>query len=145
MTTIAANLKCMASDSLVSLGGGLSYPADKIKKVKKMIVGAGGNGGDCSRFLDWAARDFKEPAPKWQCKPNDDESILALVLKQDGLYAFTTSMPEPEKINAPFYAIGTGGTAARVAMKRGATPAEAVEDACEVDGYSGLPVQVLEL
>ena len=44
ITTIAANLKCMASDSKVDVGGGLSYPADKIKKVKKMLVGAGGDG-----------------------------------------------------------------------------------------------------
>lgn len=145
MTTIAANLKCMASDSKVDLGSGISYQADKIKKLKKMIVGACGDGGDCSRFLEWAARDFKEPMPKWNKRPNDVESFLALVLKSDGLHVFASSFPEPERINADFYAIGTGGQAARVAMKRGATPKEAVEDACEVDDYSGLPVQVLEL
>jgi len=143
MTTIAANTKMMASDSKVDVGGGLSYPADKIKRLKKMLVGAGGNAGNCSRFLDWAARDFKEPIPKWH--KSDEESFLALVLRSDGLYFYAPSFPEPEKINADFFAIGTGGDAARVAMMLGKSPKEAVELACQVDGYSGLPVQVLEL
>ena len=137
-------MKCMASDSMVSLGNGLSYPADKIRKVKKIIVGAGGDGGDCSRFLEWATRDFKEPPPKWKGS-KEEESFLALVLKADGLYVYAPSFPEPEKVNAPFFAIGTGGEAARVAMMLGKTPEEAIELACQVDGYSGLPVQVLEL
>ena len=145
MTTIAANLKMMASDSRVSVGGGTFYPTDKIVKLKRMIVGACGHGGDCSRFLEWAARDFKDPVPKWTCKANDEESIFCLVLKADGLYVFVQSDPEPEKINAEYYAIGSGGKAARVAMRLGKDPREAVELACEVDGYSGPPVQVLEL
>jgi hypothetical protein len=145
MTTIAANLKCMASDSRATLSEGLSYPTDKIKKVKKMLVGVCGHGGDCSRFLDWAARDFKEPAPKWHCKPDSDDSIVALVLKSDGVYVFVQTDPEPERVNAPYYAIGTGGQPARIAMKLGKTPAEAVDLAMEVDDLSGPPVQVLEL
>jgi ATP-dependent protease HslVU (ClpYQ) peptidase subunit len=145
MTTIAASLDTMASDSRVSVGGGTSYPAEKIRRVRKMLVGACGHGGDCSRFLEWAARDFKEPQPKWHCRPNDDEAIFCLVLKSDGLYAFTQTDPEPEKINAGFFAIGSGGKAARVALILGKSPEEAVTLACEVDGFSGLPVQVLKL
>lgn len=145
MTTIAASLDAMAADSRVSVGGGTAYPAEKIRRVKKMIVGACGHGGDCSRFLDWATRDFKDPKPKWKCKADDAESILALVLKPDGLYAFSQEDPEPEKINAPFFAIGSGGKAARVAMLLGKSPEEAVALACEVDGFSGPPVQVLKL
>ena len=41
--------------------------------------------------------------------------------------------------------MGSGGKAARVSLKLGKTPAEAVALACQVDMYSGLPVQVLEL
>src|SRR3990167_7798698 len=145
VTTIAANVEMMASDSRVSVGGGTAYPTEKIRRVKKMIVGACGHGGYCSRFLEWAARDFKDPRPKWHCKASDDSSILAMVLKADGLYAFSQDDPEPEKINAPFFAIGSGGKAARVAMLLGKTPEEAVDLACAVDGFSGLPVQVLRL
>ena len=145
MTTIAANLKCMAADSRGALGGGVFYQADKIRKVKKMIVGACGNGSDCNRFLEWASRDFKEPTPRWKEKLNDNDSIVGLVLKPDGLYLYVPSDPEPEKINSPCFAIGTGGQAAIVAMRLGKTPAEAIEAVFEVDYFTGPPILEIEL
>jgi hypothetical protein len=49
-------------------------------------------------------------------------------------------------VNAEFFAVGSGGKAARAAMKLGLDPIKAVELACEVDDfYSGLPIQVLRL
>ena len=145
MTTIAANLEAMASDSKVDCGMGVSYKAVKIVRVKKMIVGACGDGGDCSRLLEWAERDFKEPRPKWEQEDGSEEAIWALVLRADGLYFFTQTDPEPEKMDEPHFAIGSGGKAARVALLLGKTPEEAVDLACQVDGGSGLPVQVLYL
>jgi ATP-dependent protease HslVU (ClpYQ) peptidase subunit len=145
LTTIAANAEQMVADSKVTVGQGTSYRAMKIVRVRKMIVGACGHGGDCSRFLDWAQRDFKAPAPKWKCDPDDDESVLALILKSDGLYAYTQTDPEPEKMNEDFFAIGSGGKAARAAMLMGADPVKAVELSCQVDDNSGLPLQILYL
>lgn len=145
MTTIAADLESMASDSRVSVGGGNSYRTAKIVRVKKMIVGACGHGGDCSRVLEWAERDFKGEAPKWQEEAASEESVWALILKPDGLYSFTQTDPEPERMEEPAFAIGSGGKAARVAMMLGKTPEEAVVLACQVDDYSGLPVQILTL
>lgn len=145
MTTIAANAEVMVADSKVTVGQGTSYRATKIVRVKRMIVGACGHGGDCSRFLDWAQRDFKAPAPKWKCEPDDEESVFALILKPDGLYAFVQTDPEPEKMNEEFFAIGSGGKAARAAMLMGADPVKAVEIACTVDDNSGLPLQILHL
>lgn len=145
MTTIAADLETMASDSKVSVGGGVSYRAVKIARVKKMIVGACGDGSDCSRLLEWAERDFKAPAPKWQEQAGEPDAVWALVLKPEGLFFITQSDSEPEKMDEPFFAIGSGGKAARVAMALGKTPEEAVELACQVDGDSGSPVQVLSL
>lgn len=145
MTTIAANLESMASDSKVSVGLGVSYKATKIVRVKRMIVGACGNGGDCSRLLEWAERDFKTPAPEWAEVETSDDAVWALVLKADGLYFFTQSDPEPEKMDEPHFAIGSGGKAARVALLLGKTPEEAVELACQVDDYSNTPVQMLSL
>ena len=145
MTTIACNLESMASDSKVDCGFGMSYRATKIVRVRKMLVGACGNGGDCTRLLEWAERDFKAPAPKWKEKSGAEEAVWALVLRPEGLFFFSQEDPEPEKMEEPFFAIGSGGRAARVAMLLGKSPEEAVELACQVDGQSGLPVQVLHL
>jgi len=147
MTTIAADLETMASDSKVTVDAhsGTSYRATKIVKMKHMIVGACGDGGDCSRFLEWAERDFKLPIPKWKCAPADDDSLLALVLNKDGLHAVVQTDPAPEKMDEPFFAVGSGGKAARVAMRLGKTPEEAVLEAIAVDDHSGPPVQVLTL
>lgn len=145
MTTIAANLETMAADSKVMLDSGVSYRTIKITRVKKMIVGAAGDGGDCTRVLEWAERDFKDPKPKWASKATDDQAFWALILKPDGLYFLTQDDPHPEKMDEPHFAIGSGGKAARLAMNLGKTPEEAVALACQVDENSGLPVQVLSL
>lgn len=139
----------MASDQKVTVGQGTSYKATKVVSIKtgktKMLVGACGHGGDCSRFLDWAKREFKDPVPKWVCDPNDEESLFAMILKPDGIYLFVQTDPEPEKSNEPFFAIGSGGKAARVAMMLGKDPKEAVELACLVDDNTGGPVEVFQL
>ena len=144
MTTIAADLETMASDSKVDCGGGMSYRAIKIVRVKKMLVGACGNAGNCTRLLEWAERDFKAPAPEWQ-GDDDDGDVQALVLKPEGLFFLSQEDPTPERMDEPFFALGSGGDAARMAMILGKTPEEAVELAWQVDGFSGPPVQVLHL
>lgn len=151
MTTIACDLNMMASDQRVTVAGGqgTSYKATKVVSIKtgktRMLVGACGHGGDCSRFLDWAKREFKDPVPKWVCESDDDDSIFAMILKPDGVYLFTQTDPEPERSNETFYAIGSGGKAARVAMMLGKNPEEAVQLACQVDDNSGGPVEVFHL
>ena len=148
MTTIAANREYMVSDSRVSIAEkGFSYPAIKIMRVGKMIVGASGDGGDCSRLLEWAKEGFKpKDEPKWSSPPYSEDEIVGLILKEDGLYIWTHGGPAPEKLEAEYFAVGSGGKAARVAMLLGKTPEEAVEIACQVDDiYSGLPTQILRL
>lgn len=145
MTTIASNLETMASDSKVTLGYGISYRTAKIARTKNQIIGACGDSGDCTRMLEWAERDFKGPRPKWATKAEDEQAVWALVLRKDGLYFIAQEDDAPEKMEEPFFAIGSGGKAARVAMILGKTPEEAVELACQVDEDSGGPVQVLKL
>ena len=146
MTTIAANLEMMVADSKCTLeNAGISYPATKIVRAKDCIVGACGDNGDCSRFLEWAQGGWKQK-PKFTHNVDDeDDAIIGLVLKRDGIYIFCPSYPAPEKIDAEFFAIGSGGTAARAAMLLGADPVKAVEISCQVDEYSGLPLQILKL
>jgi hypothetical protein len=145
MTTIVAMKGRMVSDSKVSLGKGYSYPATKIIKTKGMLVGAAGLAGDCSRFLEWAQDEFKAKSkPKFEAVLDDDK-LDGLIVKADGVYYFCPEYPFPELINADFYGVGSGSKAARAAMIMGATLEEAVTIACQVDDYSGLPLQILEL
>ena len=142
MTTIAANQETMASDSKVTVDskGGLSYRATKIVRVKRnMIVGAAGDGGDAARFIEWAARDFKPPTPKWTCTPMDDDAIIALVLTDEGLHAFVQTDPKPEKINEPFYAIGSGGKAAAIGTRANPGPLHGISK----DVWAALAVAVV--
>jgi hypothetical protein len=144
MTTIACDRTTMVADSKVSIPGAQPYPADKIIRVGNRLLGACGHNGDCTRWLQWAAKDFKGKEPKWvESKPED--AVLGIVLDKDGIYVWNFGDPEPERINLDQYAVGSGGLAARVAMILGKTPIESVELACTVDDNSDLPLQVLHL
>lgn len=146
MTTIVAVKGCMLSDSKVTLGKGYSYPATKIVKAKGMLVGAAGHAGDCSRFLDWAQDGFTiKSRPKFDCASGHEDAIDGLIVKEDGIYYFCPEYPFPERINADFYAIGSGSKAARAAMLMGAEPERALEIAMQVDDFSGPPVQILRI
>ena len=146
MTTIAGNRKLMASDSKVSIENkGIDYPTVKIIKRKGTLIGAAGHGGDCTRFIKWASTGFNDKEPKWNQEEGEEDSVIGMVIKEDGIYIWTQGDPEPEKVEADFYAVGSGGKAARAAMLMGATPTQAVEIACKVDPSSAPPVQVIEL
>lgn len=148
MTTVAANREMMVSDSRVSIAEkGFAYPAAKIVKVKGALIGASGDGGDCTRFLNWGKEGFKEKdQPKWKTPQYSEDEIVGLILREDGIYIWTQGGPEAERVEADFFAIGSGGKAARVANLCGLGIREAVEVACQVDDvYSGLPLQVFSL
>lgn len=149
MTTIAANRELMASDSKVTLDGfGISYPALKIFRGKDCVVGAAGDGENSTLLIEWAKNGFKAASrPKFRRKKDaaDDADAVLLILRSSGLFLLTDSDSEPERIEADFFAVGSGGLAARVAMMQGADPVRAVELACAVDDQSGLPVQVIRL
>lgn len=147
MTTIAADRNMMVSDSKVTVEHKwITYPATKMIRAGNRIAGASGHGGDCTRFLEWARKDFKGAAPKWHEAQGSEDSVLGIVLDAEGIYIYSPGDPEPERVNADFFAVGSGGKAARAAMKLGLDPIKAVELACEVDDfYSGPPLQILKL
>ena len=146
MTTIACNKQKMISDSKVSMEHkGISYPAIKIIKIGNTLFGAAGTGSDCSKFLKWAGSGFKGTEPKWIDTSSDDQ-VVGLIVNEDGIYIWEIGdKDQPEKIESEFFAIGSGGKAARAAMILGSDPVQAVEIACQVDDlYSGLPLQIIE-
>lgn len=150
MTTIAANRSLMASDSRVKLEDGTIYPALKIFRVKDMVVGAAGDGENSTHLIEWAKNGFKGASrPKFREKDknneDDDPSAVLLILRSSGLHILTNSDSEPERIEADCFAIGTGGDAARIAMRFGASPQDAVEAVFDTDSESGPPVQVIHL
>lgn len=148
MTTIAVRLDeaIMVSDSQVTLEHkGINYPAVKIVKRGGQLIGAAGHAGDCTRFIKWAASKFTDKEPKWAEDEGAEDAVTGIVLREDGIYIWSQGDPEPEKIEADFYAIGSGGKAARAVMELGHGAEKAVEVACKVDPYSSPPLQVLKL
>lgn len=148
MTVIVANREMMISDTRVSIADiGFAYPALKMVRANGMVFGASGDGGDCTRFLEWGKKGFKEKdEPKWKNPPPNADYILGLILKEDGLYLWSYGSPEPERIEADCFAIGSGGKAARAALAMGATLEQAAEIACQIDNiYCGLPLISLSL
>lgn len=148
MTTIAVSVPegVMVSDSKVTLEHkGIDYPAVKVIKKAGMLIGAAGHSGDCTRFMKWAAGKFNDKEPHWAEKEGEEDSVIGIVLKDDGIYIWGQGDPEPEKVEADTYAVGSGGKAARAAMLLGHKAEEAVATACLVDPYSALPLQVLKL
>lgn len=146
MTCIIATKDAMYSDSRVTWDEmGLEYPAVKIIRCKNGdIAGAAGHGGDCTRFLDWAYDGFKGQEPKWKSSGNGDDVWGGLVLKKDGIFVASRG-DSLERVMLDFFAIGSGGKAARVAMMLGKTPEEAMELAYKVDPGCGGEIQVLRL
>jgi hypothetical protein len=146
MTTIVATLEGMGADTMVSKIGGF-YPAKKIVRIKGDIIGAAGDAGDCTRFLDWAKHDFSDKKkPKFNVVGTDEESEILLVNEQ-GIFTMCTTDPYPELIEAPFWAIGSGGKAARGAYLRDPTITieEALAIAAQVDENTRAPFTILRL
>lgn len=139
MTTIAANRKEMAGDRKVT-DDDTHFPSKKIYRVGEAIVGAAGTGPAISKFLKWLRKGDLDTKPKF----DKDDELAALVLTPAGLFVYGADL-EPEEVDAPFYAVGSGKQSALASMHLGCDPKKAVEVACLVDNNTGGPVDVLKL
>lgn len=129
----------MAADSKVT-SGNVTYPALKIAAVRGHLVGAAGTNYWIHQLLKWYEKDCRGFAPK---VGKDDEGD-ALFLTVDGILVCDSDMVI-ERVQRDFHAVGSGAQAALSKLMDGATPAEAVQRACEIDNESGGPVQVYHL
>jgi len=142
MTTIVADRKGMAADSLTSWGA-VGYHASKIGVVGDAIVGCAGNATDAARFFEWWASDRKEP---WTAK----KAFQALVLTDKGMWLYGKK-GLVDKIADPYMAIGSGFGIALGAMDTMLTLGHepdvrlAVEIACQRSPESGSPVEYVSL
>ena len=135
MTVIAVRDGCMASDTRGSFGQ-QPYHCSKIYRTRAGIVGMAGDASACLAF----AQHFDGiEVPEDHLK-----GAAALVLCTDGIVLYDESA-RGERVQEPFFAIGSGAPVALGAMHMGATAREAARAACRWNNDCGLPVVALRL
>ena len=141
MTTVAFNRECIAADTRVVTGGPF-YHADKLFRVGNSILGTVGDGFACLGFLAWFRSATRNPGQLHKMfAEHDRDSIIVAEINPGGIYLWN-GWGFAEKINDPYYAIGSGAMAALEAMRDGKNPEEAVRRAIAHDENTGSPVQV---
>lgn len=142
MTTIAANLVCMAADQFVSYAP--SYHGEsKIWIAKGRIWGAAGDVEHCNRFKDWTLGKGKRPKVT-DPEDKDGAKFEALCLSPAGLFLYVNDSP-PDPVMEPYYAIGSGAGYAVGAMSMGASLEEAINVAAKWDSGTRLPYNAIAL
>jgi hypothetical protein len=140
MTTIAANLECMAADTRV-VHGGPYYHADKIFRIGESLFGTAGHGDMSLVMIEWLKTSRSRPALYKQWADYDRDEIQILELNPRGLFLWT-GWGVPERLNEVRFAIGSGAMAAIKGIDSGETPHQAVKGAPDYDEYTGAPIQV---
>jgi ATP-dependent protease HslVU (ClpYQ) peptidase subunit len=133
MTTIAANRKVMASDSLVT-GGVPMCHCDKVFRIRDSLVGVCGDNAFTTKWLEWFRREM--PPVEELMDISEEKNFLAMELNAKGLWMYTNTC-EPDALHDKFYAIGSGSHAAMAAMHLGKSPSEAVRIAAMCDEATG--------
>lgn len=141
MTTIAANLECMAADTRVSFESAPFYSATKIFRVGESLFGTSGDGMMCLVMVEWLKTTRNRMNLYKQWADYERDAIAVLELSPKGLFLWD-GWGVPEKILSDRYAIGSGAQAAIKGLDRKESPEEAVKGALEYDQYTGAPIQV---
>lgn len=141
MTTIAANVECLAADQRMTSG---NSPAriTKIRRIGESIFAGAGNVSVTHVFLDWLAAAKQDPIRLYRLIPEDyRHEFEVLEVSPSGLAIWDgwgVRVPLLDK----FYAIGSGGQSAMQAMKRGLNPHDAISETFSLDECSGGTVEV---
>ena len=140
MTTIAANLECMAADTRVSdETTGLSYPATKIFRVGQSLFGTAGHGSMSLVMIEWLKTGRNRQSLYKQWADYEREQIWLLELNPKGLFLWD-GWGVPEQVHRKHFAIGSGAKPALALMDKGDTPEAAVSGAAHYDFYTAPPV-----
>lgn len=139
MTTIVANLDCMAADRFVTYGP--SYQgAPKIWVARGSIWGAAGSVSLCIAFRDWTLSKRKKPI----LDAAEEDKIEVLQLSPEGLFLWADGSC-PDAVKESFYGIGSGGGYAIGALSKGASLDEAMGISAKWDANTRSPFDVLSL
>ena len=141
MTTIAWDGQTLAADRMASIGNSKSVCIKKIHELKgggyAAAAGHAGAGALMFRWLDHEAVVGDYPL-------TDPELCTVIVITEDG-QLLQYDGPLPVKLDAPFYAIGSGRDFALAALHLGKSAKEAVEIASELDQSTGNGIDVVML
>ena len=153
MTTIVYDrrTKTIAADTQNTDRTGGIYRTSKIEKLKdgRLFLGAGNCYTICATRR-WAEAKFdpKKRPEEYACifSDPDEYSFSCLIISPDGLtVTIVDDEMEPLITRDDYLAIGSGGPYALGAMDKGATALEAVEIACNRDGNTSAPIDVVQL
>lgn len=142
MTTIAANLECMAADQRLT-GDGPVARTRKIRRIGDSLFAGAGNWTVALILLEWLEKDAKRDRFRLHRQIPEDyrHDIEVLELSPAGLAVWDgwgTRIVLLDK----FFAIGSGGMSAMQAIKRGLSPEDAVSETFSLDEASGGTVEV---
>jgi hypothetical protein len=139
MTTIAANLQGIASDSYVTGG----TPVPKILRGRGILVAFAGDAYWGTLLAEWVLAGERGPAPPWDLSYSDEGDKAhetELIILRAGHLWIMDGRGKRLPITREFVASGTGMDMAHAVMHLGHSPVTAVETACEFDSNSKLPV-----
>lgn len=139
MTTVAYRDGVLAGDGRVATESG-SIHSDNQRKVHKLrdgrLFGYAGDTDDAERLRLSLLSD--EPPPELR-------NIQALLVQPDGSIDYYQGTVWQRLTSDPYYAIGTGGTAALVAMDCDKSAKQAVACAIRRDNNSGGKIKTVRL
>lgn len=143
MTTIAYRAGVMAADSRAYAG--FNAALGQKTKIRRLddgtLIGCSSNQvGLGEAVMDWYA-DGADPAKA--PKASETKFSLLAVMRDGQAYYASDNFLLSGPITAEFFAVGSGEGIAQGAMHAGASAELAVEIACRVDVWSGLPVITL--
>jgi ATP-dependent protease HslVU (ClpYQ) peptidase subunit len=134
MTTIVAMKDRIAADRALTTGNG-QVSCTKVFRIGKQLVGLAGSAIGGEKFLKFL-RDGKE------FEPEKKESFDAIVVDRGDIFLYETTLI-PIRIEADFYAIGSGAQYAMGALSAGADIKEAILIAAHHDPDTRGPVDLL--
>lgn len=154
MTCIVFRDGVIASDSKVigrhwNAIGGFAKVGKRMYDGQVYLYGATGETSYAAKFDRWMQSPaFDEYMKTGEGHPNlepaaRDEQCTGLIFTPDGACMRVEGNYPIYTVTAPYFAFGTGDSAALGALYMGATAQQAVEAACEHDILSNGPVQFL--
>ncbi|AXQ69584.1 peptidase HslV family [Caulobacter phage CcrSC] len=136
MTTLAYKDGVLAADTRICDGTLMLGVFTKIRRIGPVLTAGCGNAQDVAKFNAWVSSGMEG-----EFSMGESECWLIAPGQPVLIYENDTFL----RIDAPFYASGTGGEIARGAMAMGADAVTAVRQAILHDSATGPPIDVLYL
>lgn len=136
MTTIVANLECMAADQRMTGGGPMAH-VKKIHRVKGNLFGFCGDPVLGMLVLEWLGGKRDKEALYKLLPPDHRNDVELLELSTKGL-TYWNGWGAPLPLLDTTFAIGSGAMAALAHARLGASPEEAIKHVFGLDECSGV-------